>query len=143
MSLFEELTALPGPSYPVTSLLGNLLKLVAQDACLTKRNVHSTYLVVSRARDVCQAINTLATTAGDGDSWDDFNTLTRMITSLEAYSILHSFFVMDSRHVGSYWISSHYLGRRLRPRSYRLQILSRKTSNSSMLGRTNERRCGR
>ncbi|KAJ6541326.1 hypothetical protein B0H19DRAFT_1268345 [Mycena capillaripes] len=83
MSLFEELTTLPVPPYPVTGLLRELLGIVALDACRTKRNVHSTYLVVSHARDVCEKIHTLAATAGDTDSLDDFKAYTRMITSLE------------------------------------------------------------
>ncbi|KAJ7441282.1 hypothetical protein B0H11DRAFT_2351022 [Mycena galericulata] len=83
MFLFEELTTVPGEPYPVTAILRELLGVVALDACQTTRNVHSTYLVVSRARDVCEKIHTLAATAGDGDSLDNFKAYSRMITSLE------------------------------------------------------------
>ncbi|KAJ7034885.1 hypothetical protein C8F04DRAFT_1259560 [Mycena alexandri] len=83
MSLFDELTTLRGPQSRVTGILKELLEVVARNACQTKRNVHSMYLVVSWARDVLERINGLAATAGNSTSWDDFNTFTRMIISLE------------------------------------------------------------
>ncbi|KAF8181889.1 hypothetical protein K438DRAFT_1975837 [Mycena galopus ATCC 62051] len=82
-SLFEELTTLTGPRYPVTKLLRELLETVARDACQTQRNVHSMCFVVSRARDVCAQINSLANTAGSSASWDAFTRYTEMIISLE------------------------------------------------------------
>ncbi|KAJ7120662.1 hypothetical protein C8R43DRAFT_1136604 [Mycena crocata] len=83
LSLFDELTRQIDLRFPVTELLGNLLRTVGHDVCLTKRNLHSSYWTVSRARDVCDQINTLAARAGDGDSWEIFDKYTAMIVTLE------------------------------------------------------------
>jgi hypothetical protein len=87
-TLLEELTALNKPGYHVTELLTELLRDVGRDACLVKRNIHSTYFVVSRCRDICDRINTLAATAGEDSDWGDFYKYTATIISLEEYSLI-------------------------------------------------------
>ncbi|KAF7300507.1 hypothetical protein HMN09_00935200 [Mycena chlorophos] len=62
LSLFDELTRLNQPSYPVTDVLRDLLKLVGHDVLHTKRNQHTGYWAVSQARNVIDTINGLVTT---------------------------------------------------------------------------------
>ncbi|KAJ7702747.1 hypothetical protein B0H17DRAFT_1127687 [Mycena rosella] len=83
LSLFDELTRQTGKTFPVTDVLTKLLQTVGHDVSLTKRNLHSSYWTVSRARDLCDTINELAAKAGDGDSWEAFDKYTAMIVSLE------------------------------------------------------------
>ncbi|KAJ6526188.1 hypothetical protein DFH09DRAFT_171514 [Mycena vulgaris] len=83
LSLFDELTHQKHAGFPVTEILTRLLQTAGHDVCLIKRNLHSSYWTVSRARDVCDAINELAGKAGDGESWDVFEKYTAMIVSLE------------------------------------------------------------
>ncbi|KAJ7495241.1 hypothetical protein FB451DRAFT_1213670 [Mycena latifolia] len=83
LSLFAELTRQTKTPFPVTDLLTTLLQSAGHDACLTKRNLHSSYWTVSRARDLCDTINDLAGKAGDGESWDAFDKYTNMIVALE------------------------------------------------------------
>jgi hypothetical protein len=109
-TLEEELTALPEP-FPVNSSLTDLLKIVAHNACRANRNLHSAYLVVSRARDVCNEIHSLAENAGEGDSWDNFKMYTQMIISLEGYPshpIRITFIENSPMLIEFYWILTHW-----------------------------------
>lgn len=90
LSLFDELTGLTHSGFPVTQLLTRLLQAIGHDVCLAKRNLHSSYWTVSSARNICDFINRLAATAGDGDSWDDFNKYTEMLIWLEKWVLDHA-----------------------------------------------------
>ncbi|KAJ6567959.1 hypothetical protein DFH09DRAFT_1155521 [Mycena vulgaris] len=99
LSLFEELTHQKHAGFPVTEVLTRLLQTAGHDVCLTKRNLHSSYWTVSRARDVCDTINELAGKAGDGESWDIFDKYTAMIVSLE--QILWEFSMLAENESGA------------------------------------------
>ncbi|KAJ7167037.1 hypothetical protein C8R46DRAFT_1095836 [Mycena filopes] len=83
LSLFDELTHQTHDGFPVTALLTQLLQIVAHDACLAKRNLHSLYWTVSSVRDLCDETNALIASADTGDSWEAFNRYTGMILFLE------------------------------------------------------------
>nr|GAT51856.1 predicted protein [Mycena chlorophos] len=83
LSLFDELTRLTQPGYPVTEVLTKLLHLVGHDVCSTKRNHHAVFWAVSQARDIIDSINGLVKVAGEEDSWDAFDKYTVMILWIE------------------------------------------------------------
>ncbi|KAJ7051301.1 hypothetical protein C8F01DRAFT_1374938 [Mycena amicta] len=83
LSLFDELTHLTQPGYPVTEVLQQLLQLVGHDVCLSKRNHHAVYWAVSRARDVVDNINALIKVASEGDSWEAYDKYTVMVLWIE------------------------------------------------------------
>ncbi|KAJ7574823.1 hypothetical protein C8J56DRAFT_1032862 [Mycena floridula] len=82
-SLFDELTQPKRAGFPVTDFLKQLIQAIGHDVCLSKRNLHSSYWTVSRARDVNDTINSLAAKADQDDSWETFDKYTGMISWLE------------------------------------------------------------
>jgi len=81
-SLFDDLTQTSG-DYAVTELSKLLIKTIGYDVCSAKRNTHSLYSLVSRARDVCNVINDLISKVDTDDSWAIFDQCTGMILPLE------------------------------------------------------------
>jgi hypothetical protein len=82
-SLFDELTRKGSESFLMTEVLTQLVDLVGYNACLAKRNQHSLYWAVSRARDLRNEIDSLIVADGNNGSWEQYDRYIEMIPALE------------------------------------------------------------
>lgn len=92
-SLFEDLTALSSEE-PPTESLKYLLLAIGHYVCSVKRNTQTLYHLVSRARDITNAINALIKKINEEslDVWDNFVKYTAAIDPLEEYVSLTFFY---------------------------------------------------
>jgi hypothetical protein len=83
-SLHDDLTRISGPTYGATELSQELISLSGRYICNFKRNAQTTYHIISHARDLCVAINTLIKAVDDNESdWTSYEKYTSAIGPLE------------------------------------------------------------
>lgn len=81
-------------TYPLTELIELLLKTAGYEVCSPdyKRYCLSSYLFVSRARDIRDHIHKIiAQDTSETDLWDNFDTYTSLIGSVEKYVSTRNF----------------------------------------------------
>lgn len=68
-----------------TALIQSLLEVTAFDACTAKRNTFATLGVISKARDLCKNIHTLAEKVDKDEllDWSSYEEYTKAIDPLE------------------------------------------------------------
>lgn len=81
-SVFDYLTTLSSEE-PPTELIQNLILVIGHDVCSVRRNMQTLYHLVSRARDIANAVNTLIRKAESSNFWDNFDKYTKVIDPLE------------------------------------------------------------
>lgn len=83
-SLFDDLTKLANEE-PPTDSIKNLIQTIGIDACSVKRNTLTNYSLVSRARDICNAVNALIRKVNEGPPsvWEDYDKYVAAIDPLE------------------------------------------------------------
>lgn len=85
-TLYDDLTktrAGTTSDYAATDVIKFLVQTIGHDACSVKRNAQSTYWLVSRARDICDAIHDLIAKVDSENDWTSYNKYTDMIDPLE------------------------------------------------------------
>lgn len=82
-SLYAHLTQFRRTGYPATELIKFLIQAIAHDVCLAKRNSHTLFSAVERARDVYDAINMLIDKVSLEPDWSSYDKYTAMIDPLE------------------------------------------------------------
>ena len=81
-SVFDYLTTLSSEE-PPTELIQNLILVIGHDVCSVRRNMQTLYHLVSRARDIANAVNTLVKKVESSNLWDNFDKYTKVIDPLE------------------------------------------------------------
>ena len=81
-SVFDYLTTLSSEE-PPTELIQNLILVIGHDVCSVRRNMQTLYHLVSRARDIANAVNTLVKKVESSNLWDNFDKYTKAIDPLE------------------------------------------------------------
>ena len=77
---------IPGPSsepYPATEVVKYLIDSVGHDVMSFRRNAQVSYLLVDRARDICDAINGYIQRTESGEDWLSFDKFTNAIDPIE------------------------------------------------------------
>jgi hypothetical protein len=77
---------LAGPSaegYPATEVIKYLIDAVGHDVMSFRRNTQVSYLLVDRAREVCDAINEYIRFTENGADWSSFEKFTSAIDPIE------------------------------------------------------------
>jgi hypothetical protein len=82
-SLFVNLTQLPNEAYPATEVIKYLVDVLGSDVISFQRNAHVSYMLVDRARDICNAINSHIQRAESDEDWTSFDTFTNAIDPVE------------------------------------------------------------
>jgi hypothetical protein len=86
-SLFESLAPSQNSPYPATGLINYLLRIVAHDACLAKRNNHLLYSTVADVKETYNQIDRWIDQVDKDDNWNDFIRYTQAINPLEELSV--------------------------------------------------------
>ena len=77
---------LAGPStegYPATEVIKYLVDAVGHDVMSFRRNAQVSYILVDRAREVCEAINEYIRFTENGADWTSFEKFTNAIDPIE------------------------------------------------------------
>ena len=86
-SLLTTLTKLTTEGYPATEVIKFLIEVVGRDVVSFRRNAQLSYLLVDRARDICDAINVhiKKTESGSGtdSDWASFEKFSAAIDPVE------------------------------------------------------------
>ena len=86
-SLLPTLTKLTTEAYPATEVIKFLIEVVGRDVVSFRRNAQLSYLLVDRARNICDAINThiKKTESGSGtdSDWASFEKFSEAIDPVE------------------------------------------------------------
>jgi hypothetical protein len=82
-SLFTNLTELPNEGYTATEVIKYLIDAVGHDVVSFRRNAHVSYMLVDRARDICNAINDYIQGAESERDWTSFEKFTNAIDPVE------------------------------------------------------------
>lgn len=82
-SLFSNITQLPNEAYPATEVIKYLIDVVGHDVMSFRRNAQVSYLLVDRARDICNAINGYIQRTEGGEDWIAFDRYTDAIDPIE------------------------------------------------------------
>ncbi|KAI0247273.1 hypothetical protein BJV78DRAFT_1285698 [Lactifluus subvellereus] len=82
-SLFMSLTELPNEGYTATEVIKYLIDVVGHDVVSFRRNAHVSYMLVDRARDICNAINDYIQGAESERDWTSFEKFTNAIDPVE------------------------------------------------------------
>ena len=83
-SAFDYFTTLSSEESP-TELIQNLILVIGHDACSVRQDMQTLYHLVSRARDIADAVNALIDKVNEGspNSRNDFNKYNQVIEPLE------------------------------------------------------------
>lgn len=73
----------PIEAYPATEVVKYLIDSVGHDVMSFRRNAQVSYLLVDRARDICDAINTYIQRTESGEDWISFDKFTNAIDPIE------------------------------------------------------------
>ncbi|KAH9014239.1 hypothetical protein EDB84DRAFT_1568279 [Lactarius hengduanensis] len=82
-SLFTTLTKPTTEGYPATEVIKYLIEVVGRDVVSFRRNAQVSYMLVDRARDICDAINTHIKKTESGIDWSSFEKFTDAIDPVE------------------------------------------------------------
>ena len=69
--------------YPATEVIKFLLEVVGRDVVSFRRNAQVSYMLVDRARDICDAINTHIKKTEAGTDWASFEKFSDAIDPAE------------------------------------------------------------
>ena len=69
--------------YPATEVIKFLLEVVGRDVVSFRRNAQVSYILVDRARDICDAINTHIKKTEAGTDWASFEKFSDAIDPAE------------------------------------------------------------
>ncbi|KAH9169941.1 hypothetical protein EDB89DRAFT_1364233 [Lactarius sanguifluus] len=82
-SLFTTLTKPTTEGYPATEVIKYLIEVVGRDVVSFRRNAQVSYMLVDRARDICDAINIHVKKTESGIDWSSFERFTDAIDPVE------------------------------------------------------------
>ncbi|KAH9017890.1 hypothetical protein EDB84DRAFT_1442629 [Lactarius hengduanensis] len=82
-SLFDTLTKPTTEGYPATEVIKYLIEVVGRDVVSFRRNAQVSYLLVDRARDICDAINIHVKKTESGTDWSSFEKFSDAIDPVE------------------------------------------------------------
>ncbi|KAH9035763.1 hypothetical protein EDB85DRAFT_2143515 [Lactarius pseudohatsudake] len=82
-SLFTTLTKPTTEGYPATEVIKYLIEVVGRDVASFRRNAQVSYMLVDRARDICDAINTHIKKTESGIDWSSFEKFTDAVDPIE------------------------------------------------------------
>ncbi|KAI0300712.1 hypothetical protein B0F90DRAFT_1817465 [Multifurca ochricompacta] len=82
-SLLVNLTRLANEGYPATEVIKYLIDVVGHDVVSFRRNTQVSYMLVDRAREICDAINGHIRRAESGNDWASFEKFTNAIDPIE------------------------------------------------------------
>ncbi|KAI0249092.1 hypothetical protein BJV78DRAFT_1284237 [Lactifluus subvellereus] len=82
-SLFMNLTRLSNEIYPATEIIKYLIDVVGYDVVSFRRNAQVSYMLVDRAREICDAINGHIQNTESGGDWTSFEKFTQAIDPIE------------------------------------------------------------
>jgi len=77
------ITRLSNEPYPATEVIKYLIDTVGHDVMSFRRNTQVSYLLVDRARDICDAINGYIQRTEGGEDWMSFDKFTNAIDPVE------------------------------------------------------------
>jgi hypothetical protein len=78
-----NITRLSNEAYPATEAIKYLIDAVCHDVMSFRRNAQVSYLLVDRARDICDAINARIQRTESGEDWVSFEKYTNAIDPME------------------------------------------------------------
>ena len=82
-AMLMNITDLPNEAYPATDVIKYLIDTVGHDVMSFRRNTQVSYLLVDRARDICDAINGYIQRTEGGEDWASFDKFTNAIDPIE------------------------------------------------------------
>jgi len=82
-SLFTTLTKPTTEGYPVTEVIKYLIEVVGRDVVSFRRNAQVSFILVDRARDICDAINIHVKKTESGTDWASFEKFSDAIDPVE------------------------------------------------------------
>jgi hypothetical protein len=82
-SLFTTLTKPTTEGYPATEIIKYLIEVVGRDVVSFRRNAQVSFLLVDRARDICDAINIHIEKTESGTDWSSFEKFSDAIDPVE------------------------------------------------------------
>jgi len=82
-SLFTTLTKPTTGGYPVTEVIKYLIEVVGRDVVSFRRNAQVSFILIDRARDICDAINIHVKKTESGTDWASFEKFTDAIDPVE------------------------------------------------------------
>jgi hypothetical protein len=82
-AMLMNITDLPNEAYPATDAIKYLIDTVGHDVMSFRRNTQVSYLLVDRARDICDAINGYIQRTESGEDWISFDKFTNAIDPIE------------------------------------------------------------
>ena len=81
--LFTTLTKPTTEGYPATEVIKYLIEVVGRDVVSFRRNAQVSFLLVDRARDICDAINIHIEKTESGTDWSSFEKFSDAIDPVE------------------------------------------------------------
>jgi hypothetical protein len=78
-----NIPGLPTEAYPATEVIKYLIDTVGHDVMSFRRNAQVSYMLVDRARDICDAINGYIQRTESGEDWNSFDKFTNAIDPIE------------------------------------------------------------
>ena len=78
-----NLTRLSNDIYPATEVIKYLIDIVGYDVVSFRRNAQVSYMLVDRAREICDAINGHIQNTASGENWTSFEKFTQAIDPIE------------------------------------------------------------
>ncbi|KAI9435075.1 hypothetical protein H4582DRAFT_702236 [Lactarius indigo] len=82
-SLFDTLTKPAADGYPATNVIEYLVEIVGRDVVSFRRNAQVSYLLVDRARDICDVVNIYIRNTESGTDWSSFGRFSNAIDPVE------------------------------------------------------------
>jgi len=82
-SLLNTLTKPKTEGYPATEVIKYLVEVVGCDVVSFKRNAQVSFILVDRARDICDAINVHIKKTESGTDWASFEKFSDAIDPIE------------------------------------------------------------
>jgi len=82
-SLFTTLTKPTTEGYPATEVIKYLIEVVGRDVVSFRRNAQVSYMLVDRARDICDAINVHIKKTESGTDWASFEKFSDAVDPVE------------------------------------------------------------
>jgi len=82
-TMLMGLTRLSNEAYPATDVIKYLIDTVGHDVMSFRRNTQVSYMLVDRARDICDAINGCIQRTEGGEDWMSFDKFTNAIDPVE------------------------------------------------------------
>ena len=82
-SLLTTFTKLTNEGYPATEVIKYLIEVVGRDVVSFRRNAHVSFMLVDRARDICDAINIHIKQTHSGTDWSSFEKFSDALDPVE------------------------------------------------------------